>query len=179
MCVPQLCKWTEYRTNKSRTSAFSPLCLWAHGAEVMLHLFSRTGRPNHVARYTLKRKDLDWILGVESRWNEPNNIPCLTVYPDPHPNTTWDSYWVPIPILIGRFQSRPDELGFLYNLMNSPQRTAVFREEFLSYSLFGYKRNIPVPCPTWLWPWDVWQDKEGWKDGPTDGQLADLIFGRL
>ncbi len=30
--------------------------------------------------------------------------------------------------------------------MKGPQRTAVFRKECLSYSLFGYTRNLSVPC---------------------------------
>ncbi len=33
--------------------------------------------------------------------------------------------------------------------MNGPQRTAVFRKEFLSYSFFGYERNIPLSSLTW------------------------------
>ena len=35
------------------------------------------------------------------------------------------------------------------NQMNGPQRTAVFRKEFLSYSSFGYQMNLSVPCLTW------------------------------
>ena len=37
----------------------------------------------------------------------------------------------------------------VWNLMNGPRRTAVFRKEFLAYSLFGYKRSPSVPCLTW------------------------------
>ncbi len=58
--------------------------------------------------------------------------------------------------------------------MNGPQRTAVFRKEFISYTLFGYKRNFSVPCLKLL-TLGVGQD----TDERTDRQLAVLSFARL
>ena len=52
--------------------------------------------------------------------------------------------------------------------MNGPQRTCVFRKEFTTYSLFGYKRNLLPTC--------VRQDMDEWKDERMDGQTDNVQF---
>ena len=64
-------------------------------------------------------------------------------------------------------------------IMNGLQRTAVFHKEFPSYSLFGYKRKLPVPCLSYDHEMSDKIRKDERKDELTDGQLAVLIFARL
>ncbi len=69
-------------------------------------------------------------------------------------------------------------------VMNGPQRTAVFRKEFLSYSWFRYKRNLSDPCLIWCpgcrTRWERTDERtDGLTDGRTDGELAVLSFARL
>ena len=65
----------------------------------------------------------------------------------------------------------------LLRIMNGPQRTAVFRKEFLSYRLFGYKRNIPVLCLTWSGShYQRSYRKSNRKSWPEDITLAHTIL---